>query len=158
MNKALPSPTEPKLTKRQERFLDELVANGGNLEEAAISAGYSIKSARTAANHNMRLTHVQQALEARLTRKLKVGKALAIKTLESVARHGFKDAARVAAANAILDRAEKLEGLAKGNNAGISISINMRSDTGATQPTVIIDQHADEQGQITQSEGDDASD
>ena len=52
-----------KLTLKQTRFVLEYVANGGNGTQAAIAAGYAVKSAAEVASENLRKAHVVSAVE-----------------------------------------------------------------------------------------------
>lgn len=52
-----------KLNARQQRFVDEYLANGGNATQAAIAAGYSEKSAEVTACKLLRNAKVAKAVE-----------------------------------------------------------------------------------------------
>ena len=144
-------PTENKLTKRQSDFIDHLIKNGGKLEEAALSAGYSPKSARGAAGINVRLSHVQAEFNRRLNERLMTSKALAFNTLSQIADNQRASAdARVKAANSIWDRAAQLESIGN-KTGGIAITINMGSDLSATKQVhgVVIDEADQEIAPLT---------
>ena len=91
----------------QHAFAVELVANGGNITQATISAGYSPKSARQIGQHLLDKPHVQQAIRREQQRS--IGGRLASKALR-VLEQILDDpqapyGARVDAAKTILDRA-----------------------------------------------------
>jgi hypothetical protein len=132
-----PLPTVPILTSKQQAFIHALIKTGGQVNEAAILAGYSAKSAPVMGYQNLRLPHVLEAYEALLKTKLAAGKALALNTLENIARSGESEHAQIAAANGIWDKAAQLEGLGKATG-GVHITLNLGtqpqpSDLGATQ-------------------------
>lgn len=52
------------LTIKQQRFVNEYVANGGNGTRAAIQAGYSEDTASEMAYENLNKPHIKQAIEA----------------------------------------------------------------------------------------------
>ena len=55
-----------KLTTKQKVFADEYIKNGGNATQAAITAGYSKKTARTIAVQNLAKVNIKDYLQARL--------------------------------------------------------------------------------------------
>ena len=55
---------EPKLTAKQELFVAEYLANGYNATQAAISAGYSKKTAKEMGAENLAKPHIAAKLEA----------------------------------------------------------------------------------------------
>jgi len=149
---------QPKLTKKQEAFISNLIDNGGDIKQAAISAGYTVNSAQTIGYDNLRLTHVQQAYQALIASKLAAGKALSLKVLEEVARTSDSDNARVTAADSYWKKAMELEGLGKPSSAGITINIGVRGDIGATQTIDVTPQHTEDVGVIDAKSGDSESD
>lgn len=93
-------------TQQQRAFAVELVANGGNITQAAIRAGYSPASARQTGQHLLDKPHVQAAIRQEQGRVLGrlAGKALCV--LEGIMDDpGAPAGARVDAAKTILDRA-----------------------------------------------------
>lgn len=54
-----------KLTLKQERFVDNYIANGGNGTQAAIEAGYSENCATVIATENLRKPNVVQSMAER---------------------------------------------------------------------------------------------
>ena len=56
------------LTPKQRRFVEEYCANGFNGTQAAITAGYSKKTAARIASQNVRKLDIQQAIYAELDR------------------------------------------------------------------------------------------
>jgi phage terminase small subunit len=59
------NPTD-KLTDKQQRFIDEYLSNGFNATQAAISAGYSEKTARSIGCENLTKPNIRAAVDARL--------------------------------------------------------------------------------------------
>lgn len=157
MNKALPAPKQPKLTKRQQEFILALINNGGKITEAAQTAGYSAKSAPIMGYTNLRVSHVMDAYQALLKERLAAGKALALKTYEDVARAGESEHAKIAAANSLWDRADHLEGLGKGTSAGVIINIGVSGDPCATKIVDITPNPPANTGIISPRQSDDVS-
>lgn len=60
--KSSSSPVEKKPTRKQQRFAEEYVANGGNATQAAIDAGYSATSATTIGKENTRKHHIKKLI------------------------------------------------------------------------------------------------
>jgi phage terminase small subunit len=96
--------TESKLTEKQAAFVKALVTNGGNKTQAAITAGYSPKTAREQAYDLIKIPHVMHAiLEATLTNFIaNAPKAQA--TLKSLLE-AKSEYVRLEAAKDLLDRA-----------------------------------------------------
>lgn len=57
-----------KLTEKQKRFCDEYLIDL-NGTQAAIRAGYSVKSARSQANENLKKSYIRDYIDARLAEK-----------------------------------------------------------------------------------------
>lgn len=55
-----------KLTTKQMVFADEYIKNGGNATQAAITAGYSKKTARTIAVQNLAKVNIREYIDAKL--------------------------------------------------------------------------------------------
>lgn len=53
------------LTKKQRRFCDEFIANGGNATQAAISAGYSRKTAGQIGDQNLKKLEIEKYIRER---------------------------------------------------------------------------------------------
>ena len=53
-----------KLTPKQQAFCEEYIANGGNATEAAISAGYSPKTAYSIGSENLTKPEIRERIEA----------------------------------------------------------------------------------------------
>lgn len=150
-------PKMPKLTKKQEAFVKALILNGGNQTQAAIDVGYSPNSARNMGSYMLRLPHVREAFQARLHENLAAAKALSVKVWKDIAADGESEHARIAAANAIWDKATQLEGVGK-VHGGVHVTLNLNtSDLSATQPIDITPQPIEEQGAITATQSDDES-
>lgn len=130
-----PITTETELTPKQQAFINALVDNGGKLEQAALTAGYSAKSARTVGYSNLRIPHVAAAYKALLWQKLQLGAAGAVLSLNKLALEAESEHARLSAANAILDRVGFKQQEQLTNAGGVSININFgkASDLAATK-------------------------
>jgi len=61
-----PATGEPELTCREERFVDEFIANGGNASSAAASAGYGAARADQSAYQVLRRPEVQHRIRLRI--------------------------------------------------------------------------------------------
>ena len=57
-----------KLTPKQEKFIDYYIQTGGNATQAAISAGYSPKTAYSIGNENLNKPEIKDAIEKRLNK------------------------------------------------------------------------------------------
>lgn len=84
------------LTKRQDAFVTEYVKDG-NATQAAIRAGYSVRSARVTGHRLLTNATLQQRLD-------QAGRE-GLETLIDIAANGKSEAARVQASSILLDRA-----------------------------------------------------
>lgn len=99
-------------TDLQIRFALAYVENGGNATAAAITAGYSEKSADDLGPRTLQLPHVQEMIFQELTKQRTRAGTIGLKVLIDVAQSDKAAApARVAAGRALLDFA----GLASGS-------------------------------------------
>jgi phage terminase small subunit len=97
-------PSGKKLTRKQQSYVDALVMNGGKREAAAISAGYSPKTARVQAHAMLKIPHVLQALIERTAIELVSSAPNAANTLTDLLK-GKSEYVRLEAAKDLLDRA-----------------------------------------------------
>jgi len=98
-----------KLTDKQRRFIEEYCSNGFNATQAAISAGYSAKTAKDIACQNLAKVYIQEEIQAFMSKATE--KALC--TTEDVVRgllreaeyydEGATPSARVSALKALTD-------------------------------------------------------
>ena len=144
------------LTKRQLAFIDALISNGGKLEQAGITAGYSTNTARHSAYSNLRLPHVLAEYRARLTQRLAGAAAGSLNTISRLAESAKSEPVQLAAAKDILDRFS-LTVKEQHQIGGITINIGMKGDPCATKTIDGTAQHIDDQGMITAGIGDSAS-
>lgn len=91
-----------KLTLKQDAIVEHYTMNGGNKKKAAISAGFSKKTATVIANRTLNLPHVAAAVEAKknaTAKKFDVSRKHIITKLKSILDdENDKSAARVSAA------------------------------------------------------------
>ncbi len=91
-----------KLTDKQQRFVEEYCSNGFNATQAAISAGYSAKTAQEQGSQNLSKLMVQEAVQAFMSKATK--KALV--TTEDIVK-GLWDLATQAEAESVRHSAYK---------------------------------------------------
>lgn len=95
-----------KLTKKQTALVDNLVATGCTLREAAEKAGYAEgESGRVSASRTIRLPHVQQYMMQRVTEQLGLNATVAAAKVMTLARGAKSEYVQLQAAQDILDRA-----------------------------------------------------
>ena len=95
-----------KLTTRQSRLVDTLVANGCSIVEAAGLAGYaSGEAGRVTASKTLRLPHVQAYLMQRIAETMGVSATVASAKLVQLARGAKSEYVQLEASKDILDRA-----------------------------------------------------
>ena len=95
-----------KLTDKQSRFIEEYCSNGFNATRAAISAGYSAKTAKDIACQNLAKVYIQEAIESfmnKATKKALVTTEDIVKGLYEIAREGEQESARVSAYKTLTD-------------------------------------------------------
>jgi len=103
-------------TELQERFAVEYATNGGNATQAAISAGYSKKSASDLGRRTLALPHVQQRIQRELVNLRTRSGAVGLDAMVRIASDNtVPAAARVSAARALMEHAGLL-GTAKDVN------------------------------------------
>ena len=101
----LPAPLRPdKITDKQMDFVEQLVTNGGKLEEAAVNAGYSKTSARRQAYALLDKPHVMEAYMRTLANELKANAGGAAKTITQLASGAKSEYVKLQAAQDLLDR------------------------------------------------------
>ena len=111
-----------KLNPRQTRFVAEFFTNGMNATQAAISAGYSAKSANTYGTHLLKRRKVAALVEKKMEpiiRKLDISKE---RTLNELGRLAFFDAAKLFAPDGSLKRIEDIDEDTRSVIAGIEVS------------------------------------
>lgn len=101
---ALKATLSGKLTKMQEAFVEELLINGGNLEQAAINAGYAKGSAQRQAYALMNIPHVIEAYQIGLAQRLAASASGAVSTITDLSRNSRSDYVKLQASQDILDR------------------------------------------------------
>jgi len=95
-----------KLTPKQTRLVDTLVATGCSLRDAATEAGYaSGESGRVSASRTIRLPHVQQYMMQRITEQLRMNATVAASKVMKLATGARSEHVQLEAAKDILDRA-----------------------------------------------------
>jgi phage terminase small subunit len=95
-----------KLTPKQTRLVDTLVATGCSLRDAATEAGYaSGESGRVSASRTIRLPHVQQYMMQRITEQLGMNATVAAAKVMNLATGARSEHVQLEAAKDILDRA-----------------------------------------------------
>ena len=95
-----------KLTPKQTRLVDTLVATGCSLRDAATEAGYaSGESGRVSASRTIRLPHVQQDMMQRITEQLGMNATVAASKVMKLATGARSEHVQLEAAKDILDRA-----------------------------------------------------
>jgi len=92
------------LTRRQDAFVDALVANGGKRREAAIAAGYGETSSKSVAWRLMQKPHVAAEIYRRTRLRLALFAPQALAQLEKLATEGRSEHVRREAASDLLDR------------------------------------------------------
>jgi phage terminase small subunit len=85
-----PATGDPRLTFREERFLDEFATNGGNASRAAASAGYSATRADQSAYQVLRRPEVQRRIAQRIAESRVIADEI-IGTLASLMRGTLAD-------------------------------------------------------------------
>jgi len=98
---------EPKrqLTAKQQRFVKELLANGGNQTEAAEKAGYASNSAATVGSNLVRNPMVQQAIVRETLTAIGLSAVPALAQVIRLVDHARSDYVKLEAARDLLDRA-----------------------------------------------------
>ena len=95
-----------KLTPKQTRLVDTLVATGCSIRDAATEAGYSTgDSGRVSASRTIRLPHVQQYMMQRITEQLGLNATMAAAKVMTLAQGARSEHVQLEAAKDILDRA-----------------------------------------------------
>lgn len=95
-----------KLTTRQARLVDTLVANGCSVAEASRLAGYaSGEAGRVTASKTLKLPHVQSYMMQRIAETMGVSATIASAKLVHLARGAKSEYVQLEASKDILDRA-----------------------------------------------------
>lgn len=76
---------------RRADFIEAFITNGGNATQAAITAGYSAKTAQPAASRLLSNVIVKQAINARLAKVAAITGLTTERTLQEVARIAYSD-------------------------------------------------------------------
>lgn len=123
---------KPKLTAKQQRFVEEYCSNGFNATQAAITAGYSKKTAQEQGSQTLSNLMVQSAIQEfmdRATKRAEITVDDLIKELDENRRLAL-DVTQVAAANqATMGKAKLL---------GLDVQkVDHQSSDGSMTPTVI---------------------
>ena len=93
------------LTEKQDRFVDEYVANGGRIERAAIDAGYSETSARTIGSRLVKDSRILQEIYRRTVEQVALSAPKALATVERLAVSARSEKVQLEAAADLLNRA-----------------------------------------------------
>lgn len=95
-----------KLTPKQTRLVDTLVATGCSIRQAATAAGYAEgESGRVSASKTIRLPHVQQYMMSRIQDQLGLNATIAASKVMTLAQGARSEHVQLEAAKDILDRA-----------------------------------------------------
>ena len=95
-----------KLTPKQTRLVDTLVATGCSIRQAATAAGYAEgESGRVSASKTIRLPHVQQYMMSRIQDQLGLNATVAASKVMTLAQGARSEHVQLEAAKDILDRA-----------------------------------------------------
>lgn len=95
-----------KLTPKQTRLVDTLVATGCSIRQAATAAGYAEgESGRVSASKTIRLPHVQQYMMSRIQDQLGLNATIAASKVMNLAQGARSEHVQLEAAKDILDRA-----------------------------------------------------
>jgi len=97
--------TDYVLTDKQSKFVDNLLASGGNRTQSAIDAGYSTKSAHVEASRLCRNSNVLQALYDRSIKSLSVDAVRALSTVSNLSQDAKSEYVRLEASKDLMDRA-----------------------------------------------------
>lgn len=95
-----------KMTDKQRRFVEAYCSNGFNATQAAITAGYSKKTAQEQGSQTLSKLIVQEAVQAfmgKATKKALVTTEDIVKGLYDIAQNGESDSARVSAYKTLTD-------------------------------------------------------
>lgn len=95
-----------KLTAKQRRFVEEYCSNGFNATKAAITAGYSVKTAQEQSSRLLSNVIIQDAVQAfmsKATSKALVTTEDIVKGLYEIATQGEQESNRVSAYKALTD-------------------------------------------------------
>lgn len=93
-----------KLSRRHQAFVDNLVSNGGNMEQAAIDAGFKPDNAKTYAYELLRKPHIMTAFQNQCALIMASNAPKAMQTLESLMVNGRSEYVKMQAAQDLLDR------------------------------------------------------
>ena len=95
-----------KLTPKQTKLVDTLVATGCSIRQAASDAGYAQgESGRVSASKTIRLPHVQQYMMSRIQDQLGLNATMAASKVMTLAQGARSEHVQLEAAKDILDRA-----------------------------------------------------
>lgn len=95
-----------KLTPKQTKLVDTLVATGCSIRQAASDAGYAQgESGRVSASRTIRLPHVQQYMMSRIQDQLGLNATMAVSKVMTLAQGARSEHVQLEAAKDILDRA-----------------------------------------------------
>ena len=95
-----------KLTPKQTKLVDTLVATGCSIRQAASDAGYAQgESGRVSASRTIRLPHVQQYMMSRIQDQLGLNATMAASKVMTLAQGARSEHVQLEAAKDILDRA-----------------------------------------------------
>jgi hypothetical protein len=161
---ANPNPIGPKrLSKEKRKFVDCLLAAGGNLSKAASLMGYTKKNPGAWASRIWSSEGVKEASQAELWDAMRRGSGAAVKSLIKLAEEAESEHARITASKEILDRLgfnQQKDNTGQGTvavtfNVGAGVQVQASSATQTVDSTA---QELDVSGDIELNAGDMASD
>ena len=95
-----------KLTEKQKKLVDTLVANGGSVKDASQVAGYSKgESGRVSATRALKTPHVQQYMMQSISESMGLNATKALNKIVSLSSNAKSEYVSLEASKDILDRA-----------------------------------------------------
>lgn len=126
-----------KLTKLEQEFVNGLLLSGGNLSQAMSYTSYQGKNPSAQASQYWFRSHVKEAYKQAIWDKLGRSAGAAVNSLIQLAQEADSEHAKLAAANAILDRVGFKQAETLNINGQVTVNLDLGnkkpSDTGATQ-------------------------
>jgi phage terminase small subunit len=93
------------LTPKQQLFVEQYIANGGRLKQAAVEAGYAEPTASAEANRLMKNPLVRKAIYQEVSQRFASSAPMAVGVIEELALSAKSGMVRLLAAQDLLDRA-----------------------------------------------------
>ena len=102
----MPDMTLVRLTEKQKKLVDTLVANGGSVKNASQVAGYSAgESGRVSASKALKTPHVQQYMMQAIADSMGLNATKALNKIVSLSNNAKSEYVSLEASKDILDRA-----------------------------------------------------